>query len=85
MTLAAHHIRGGCVDQGARGCVLSRADRPDICNRDACVALTQAQAGLRDAPDAVFVALVRHGNRAVRQAAITKTAAAPLLAPDSGT
>jgi hypothetical protein len=74
--LPARHVHESCVYNGARGCVLPREERADICNRYACDALQQVQERERGraageaATPAATLAAVLDGARLVRLARI---------------
>ena len=56
----AEHADGGCLYQGAAGCVLPRDQRADICNGFACPSLQAVQQATLQDPQATVVALTVH-------------------------
>jgi hypothetical protein len=67
--LPPRHVEGACLYQGARGCVLQRRWRAQVCNAYYCEPLQQVQAAARTAPGAPVLAITAAGER-VQSAAL---------------
>lgn len=74
----AEHADGGCLYQGASGCVLPRDQRADICNGFACPPLQAVQQATLQDPQATVVALTVHAGQAERVVLISASATLPL-------